>query len=356
MICENLLAERKLPEICVDGIDDWKSLKKKLAESLQKEIYGFRPKEPEEIMFTLLEKDEKFCAGKASLNKFEIKCIMDGKTFTFPVYSVIPDDGKKHPFFIHINFRDDVPDKFMPSEEIIDNGFAVLSFCYQDITSDDNDFTNGLAGVIYNGKKRTGSDCGKIAMWSWAASRVMDFAQMLDCLDLDNAAVCGHSRLGKTALLTGMLDERFKFVFSNDSGCSGAALSRGKKGETVGKICNSFPYWFCPDYSQYSNKEEEMPFDQHFLLAASAPRYVYVASAEEDAWADPDSEYLSCCAASEVYEYLGVKGFVHPDRLPIPGDVLHGGNIGYHMRRGRHYFSREDWHNYFNFIKLKSQK
>ena len=74
----------------------------------------------------------------------------------------------------------------------------------------------------------------KISLWTWAAMRVMDYVQTLgDVIDLDNVAIIGHSRLGKTALVTGGYDTRFKYVISNDSGCSGAALSRGKVGEDV---------------------------------------------------------------------------------------------------------------------------
>ena len=48
-----------------------------------------------------------------------------------------------------------------------------------------------------------------------------------------------------------------------------------------------------------------MPFDQHFLLAAIAPRRVYVASASQDCWADPENEYLSCIAAGNI---IGIWG------------------------------------------------
>jgi hypothetical protein len=92
-----------------------------------------------------------------------------------------------------------------------------------------------------------------------------------------------------------------------------------------------------------------MPFDQHYLLAANAPHAVYVASAVEDLWACPENEYLSCVAASEYYENAGVGSFVHPDRLPVVGDAFHEGHIGYHLRAGKHYFSREDWLLYLAF-------
>jgi len=63
----------------------------------------------------------------------------------------------------------------------------LFSFCYEDVTSDDHDFTNGLAGVIFGGRERKVDECGKIAMWAWAASRIMDYAETLPSLDLTKA-------------------------------------------------------------------------------------------------------------------------------------------------------------------------
>ncbi len=229
---------------------------------------------------------------------------------------------------------------------------------YQDVTSDDMDFTNRLAGILYGGREKTGGDCGKIPMWSWAASRVMDYCQTLECLDFTKSAVVGHSRLGKTALYTGMMDTRFQFAISNDSGFAGAALNRNREDRERGEPFCSVAFcvehhmqWFSENYRKYADREETMPYDQHFLVAATAPRHVYVASAEEDYWSDPKTEYLSCCAAGAVYEQLGITGFVHPDRYPNPGEHFHDGHVGYHIRHGVHYFSREDWNMYCQYIK-----
>jgi len=363
LFIENELAKRKLPEIWDGKSGTWEERRREIADLLQRELFGYRPADPEEISFAELPGEpwyNTFCAGKATLQKIEIRTRLNGKEFAFPMYAAIPKGKKNLPFFVHINFRPDVPDRYMPSEEIADGGFAVFSFGYQDVTSDDEDFTNGLAGVLYEGRERTGAECGKIPMWSWAASRIMDYCRTLDCLDFEKSAVVGHSRLGKTALFTGMMDERFKFAISNNSGFAGAALNRNReyreKGETLCSVrfcAEHHMQWFCQNYRRYIDREEEMPYDQHFLVAASAPRYVYVASAEDDYWSDPKTEYLSACAAGEIYEKLGLSGLKHPDRYPVPGDSFHEGRVGYHLRSGAHFFSREDWQQYMRFIRSK---
>ena len=333
--------------------------REEMLDIMQSEVYGYLPQKPDKLEWTVKNNYiGAFCAGKATAQYVELTAHWGEKSFKFPFMAVIPTAEGPHPFFIHINFRPNVPDRYMHSEEIVDNGFACLSFCYEDVTRDNGDFTSGLAGVLYENGERGPRDAGKIAMWAWAAQRVMDYAMQEPRLDKSCAIVCGHSRLGKTALLCGATDERFAFAYSNNSGCGGAAITRDKDGEKIGDITKMFPYWFTEDYKQYAGHESEMPFDQHYLIASVAPRYAYVASASEDAWADPKSEMLACVAASAAYEEKGLEGFVCEDRLPEVGDVYHEGNIGYHLRAGLHYFSREDWNKAIAFInkKRKTQK
>lgn len=342
---KQMINDRKLPEL---------KSKEEMLEILQHEVYGYMPPKPDKLEWTVKNNYiGAFCAGKVTSQYVELTAQLGDKSFKFPFVAVIPKGEGPHPFFIHINFRPNVPDRYMLTEEITDQGFACLSFCYEDVTKDNGDFTSGLAGVLYENGERAATDPGKIAMWAWAAQRVMDYAMQEPRLDKSCAIVCGHSRLGKTALLCGATDERFTFAYSNNSGCSGAAITRDKVGEKVAEITNMFPYWFCENYKQYANREYEMPFDQHFLIASIAPRYTYVASANEDQWADPNSEMLACVAATPAYEALGVSGIICENRLPVIGDVYHKGNIGYHLRAGLHYFSREDWNKMIMFVNSK---
>ena len=364
MFLHEELKKKELPELWPESCTDWNERRNEIKEILQNELFGSYPQPPEEVTFTELPgflPNPDYCADKAIFKKIEAACRIRGKEFSFPFYAAIPKGKSNIPFFVHINFRPDVPDLYMPTEEIIDGGFAVFSFGYNDVTQDDMDFTSKLSGILCeNTTERVGNAPGKIAMWAWAASRVMDYCMTLDCLDLSKAAVVGHSRLGKTAWFAGVMDERFNFAISNDSGFGGASLSRNRADREAGKrfcsvrfCCENHMQWFAPNYRKYIDNEESMPYDQHFLVAGSAPRYVYVASAQEDIWSDPDTEYLSAVAAGEVYERLGIKGLVHPDRYPVPGDSFHEGHVGYHRRSGTHYFSRTDWQQYMKFILSK---
>ena len=342
---KQILKDRKVPEL---------RSREEMLEIMQKEVYGYMPPKPDRVEWTVKNNYiGNFCAGKATAQYVELTSYWGDKSFKFPFVAVIPTAKGPHPFFIHINFRPNVPDRYMHSEEIVDRGFACLSFCYEDVTKDNNDFTSGLAGMLYENGERGLRDAGKIAMWAWAAQRVMDYAEQESRLDKTCSIVCGHSRLGKTALFCGATDERFTFAYSNDSGCSGAAITRDKVGETVEAITRVFPYWFCENYKQYVNREHEMPFDQHYVIASVAPRYAYVASAKEDEWADPASEMLACVAATPAYEEKGLAGLICENRLPEVGDVYHAGNIGYHLRAGSHYFSREDWNKVIDFVNSK---
>ena len=350
---KELCQQRGLMPVWEDTSKGWDERRKEIAEILCREEYGFMPKEHDGLTWEVESENDRFCAGRVTLRKVILTAIFGEDRFSFPVYTSIPKTTQKLPFFVHINFRDNVPDQYLPVEEICDRGFAVLSFCYKDVAADDreeNVTCDPLPELLYKGIEKQPYHAGKIRMWAWAASRVLDYALTISELDADRAAVIGHSRLGKTALVAGMLDERFKLVISNDSGCSGAAISRGKPGETIEKICDVFPYWFCDNYKKYAGKEDEQPFDQHWLVAASAPRHVCVGSAQLDWWADPASEFLSCYAASEVYQKLGLTGLVCDDQIPEARTALQEGRIGYHVRTGDHYLSREDWNLYMDYM------
>lgn len=360
MIIEKL-NERKIPDVLlsesgkmVNSAELWPQRRDEILQLLRREIYGFAPVPPQKVDAYIRECNTKAFAGKAVHSLIDIKFDTPKGEFSFPINLIVPKKNTPSPLFLHIAFRPDVPDRYFPTEEIIDGGFAAASFCYHDVSPDiDDGFEGGLCGM-YAANSRKNDEWGKISVWAWAAQRVMDYLQTLKEIDSRRIAVVGHSRLGKTALWCAAQDERFFMGISNCSGCSGAAITRNKKGENVKAITDRFGYWFCENYKKYRDNEKEMPFDQHFLISAIAPRLAYVTSAVEDEWADPESEFLGCAAAQSAYQLLGLRGLVTEDQLPKPGTKLHQGEIGYHLREGTHFFSRYDWQCFMEYIKGKA--
>ncbi|MCP4891123.1 MAG: acetylxylan esterase, partial [Planctomycetaceae bacterium] len=106
-------------------------------------------------------------------------------------------------------------------------------------------------------------------------------------------------------------------------------------------------YWFCASHQQYQLKEQELPVDQHMLMALVAPRPLYVASATADRWADPKGEFLAAKNAASVYG-LFEKPSLGDQEMPDANHPIHT-TVGYHLREGKHDVTEYDWRQYLIF-------
>lgn len=346
----------------VDTPAAWESIRRPEVLTLfQTYVYGKNPVErPATLTFETVDKGTVMMDGQAVRKRSVLRYSGPGGDGAIRVTAFIPKSAKPVPAFLLICNRPEnnidwerlEKNPFWPAEELVARGYAAITFFNGDVDPDTYDgFTNGVHGVFQpDPSVRKPDSWGTLAAWAWGASRVMDWIETEPLIDRAHVAVVGHSRGGKTALWCGATDTRFALTISNDSGCGGAKLNRMDlpDSESIARITKAFPHWFCANFSQYADKEAELPLDQHMLIALLAPRLAYVASASDDTWAGQPGEFQSCVLASPIWQLYGLKGLVGTT-FPAPDTPLQEGCIGYHLRTGKHGLTLYDWERYMDF-------
>ena len=368
-----------------EGRNEWEARRKPMVDTVAAIEYGCRPEMDYTVSWDLLSRDT-VLDGKADRLITNITVTTALGSHTFPLYTFLPNTVKKAPATVLIcsqskvlkpqklpeGFRmEDLPKLFeqmnivmdgpmdmggpsraldlavdmdnghWPVPLMMERGHAVSGFYATQAQPDDGSFSEGLAKIFGTTKERKENEWGVLAVWSFAASCVMDYLLTIPEIDPASIGVTGHSRCGKAALWAGVQDERFAWVMPNNSGCCGAAQLRGKHGENMSSINLLMPYWFAPAFGKFVGRLEELPFDQHTVLALVAPRMLHVASGSTDFWADPMGEHHSTLLASEVYELYGNPKM--QENFPDVNTPVLAGAVGYHLRQGPHLLTEYDW-------------
>jgi hypothetical protein len=338
-------------------------------------IYGVvpAPETPIKTTFEVVKTDRKFMAGKATRKDVRIRFENAKGSAEMTILVFIPNaGGKPAPAFLLHSFagtkddgHDANPDKpgftrnGLPLGELFQRGFGFVVVPHNALVAHNEvEFLKGVHPLFY----RTGqsfpkaNEWGVIATVSWSASRALDYLETDRDIDAKRIAAMGHSKMGKATLWTVAQDPRFALAISAQSGCAGAALWKRNFGENMEKMVTRFPYWLCRNAAKFARNEDDLPVDQHMLLACIAPRPVYVASGVEDLWADPRGEYLSAYHASEVYRLLGKNGLTS-ELSPAIGEAIVQTDVGYHNRLGGHSVEMFDWLKIIEFAEhhLKTQ-
>lgn len=331
-------------------------------------IYGRvpEPQSPITVTHEIVSEDKQFMDGKATRKDVKIKFKNEFGEAEMLILVYVPNDAEMPvPCFMKHSFNNTRSDDFDASQDrpgnlkngwplgdFFDRGYGFVAVYQQDLVGHNEvSFLGGIHKLFYSQLGQSfpkAHEWGVLATVAWGGSRAMDYLEKDTDIDHTRVAVMGHSKMGKATLWTAAQDERFAVAISAQSGCAGAALWRRKSGETLKKMVTRFPYWLCRNAWKFVEQEDDLPVDQHMLLACIAPRAVYVHSGVEDTWADGRGEYLSAYHASEVYRLLGKKG-LDSEVSPRVGEPILDGDVGYHIREGGHSIDPFDWKAFMDF-------
>jgi hypothetical protein len=361
----------------VASADQWtKSRRSEILNFYREQIYGRVPDNAPQVTWEVAETDSAAREGKALMKRVVGRMgeKPDDPRMNLTVFLPAKADGPV-PMLLSISFgfgpRGPAPNKaaapakdqdkkadvakaaaaFDPVGQLLGRGWGYASMNYGDIQPDRADrWTEGVIGLTLRpGQTRPAPDeWGTISAWAWGISRAIDHLQTDTAVDSRRIAITGVSRLGKTVLWAGAQDERVAAVFSVVSGEMGASLIRRDWGETLDDMAQNFPWQFAGNLQKWVGRWDELPVDQHMLIALCAPRPVFVTGGVSDQWSDPKGEFLALEAAGPVYELLGAKG-LGVKELPSLDRPVIDGDLGFHYHSGGHTTTPADWKAFLEF-------
>lgn len=306
---------------------DWERRRKEMYKTAVELQYGTMPPEPEFLEV------EKLYVSEGKTESYRIITGTRAKPVSFIMYVKGAVRGENRPAVIDgdMCFEYSFDKKF--TSIFTDNGVALVTFNRTELAHDVQHEGRSKGQLYETYPEYT---FGALGAWAWGYSRCVDALEKLQIVDMSCIAFTGHSRGGKTAALAGVLDERAAIVNPNET-CAGSCScyrvhmkglhSDGEEGrsEWLADLWKNFGYWLGPEMEKYTQREDELPFDAHYIKALVAPRVLFVSEAANDIWGNPLGSWHTSIAAKEVYKFLGV-----PE------------NLLWYFRAGEHYHNYRD--------------
>jgi dienelactone hydrolase len=135
----------------------------------------------------------------------------------------------------------------------------------------------------------------------WNNVRALDVLESLPEVDADRIGCLGHSLGGHNSLFTAAFDQRIRAVVTS---CGFTAFHHYYGGDLKG--------WTSDRYMPrirdvYQNDPDRVPFDFYEVLAATAPRGIFVCAPLHDSNFENDGVKKVVDKVSQVYELLGAR-------------------------------------------------
>ena len=342
----------------VTSTKEWPAQRVYLKAMLAHYVYGSMPPRPTD--FGLERTMSRLAFDGLSIHeRYAVTLERNGKKLVFHFEFFKPVDSKRRPAIIKNCFALFDADSKLPNSrkkslrwdreaahEAVKRGYLFCKFVRTEVTPDTTKGKREKRGVLGLYPEY---DWAIIAAWAWAQSMVVDALDRLALVDMEKIVVTGHSRGGKTALCTGIYDERIAITAPNSSGAGGTASMRyfeegretgkldGKPShQTIATAQSGVPNWWNARWFQFVGKIDRMPFDSHTMKALIAPRALVNPHGRNDYWANPYGTELTYRAADKVFAWLGAKE-----------------QQGIHWRDGGHGQGTKDWAALLDFADWK---
>jgi len=170
---------------------------------------------------------------------------------------------------------------------------------------------------------------GSLMAWAWGASRIIDALEATvgqHNIDPAKLSSVGCSRDGKTSAIIGLFDERLAMVAARSPG-SGATsawrisydeLNAGGSDEQtaaqifrentwLGEVFAQFAPAEASPYQQRLQAIENLPIDQHLVLALAWPRPLIMMEGTNDSWNCPLCSFETLTYTRMIYDALGTS-------------------------------------------------
>jgi hypothetical protein len=304
----------------VASLQEWHVRRDEIKDMMLTMQYGTMPGAPEAVSSTTLEKEVLDSGETREKCRLEFTPNRNRPELTFGVdvtvwrpseraisnqKETVIDFGKNGlPVLIYVGSK-----KF---ESVLNSGYMMI--CYENNQLEPMEMGRAIVGPARAAYRELEPDVyswGSIAVWAWGGLRILEYALSLPGVDSDRIMISGHSRNGKTALLAGALDDRIALVNPAGSGCAGAGsyLALGEKCEDLAALTSRDRWWAWThrDFENYAGREQDLPFDQHFLMGLVAPRPLLRTEGTADEWANPEGTCVSFLATEPIYDYLVVS-------------------------------------------------
>lgn len=358
----------------VKSVKQWESKRRpELLTFFADNLYGKIPIPRDEITarFEVTSEDRQHLEGLCTKRVVNITLQNKLGSVDFPMVLFLPNAAKQAvPAIYWANLTDiqrgrfdmEGPQRFgmtknsAPLKQLMLRGIALVSIDAEAIASrsksEEEILDGGIIDLFFQeGQNSTKDDeWGLISVWAYAMIRGMDYILTEKAIAADQVAVMGSSIGGKVAIWAAAQDTRLGMVLSATAGHGGDALWKRQFGESLDNMLAWLPRWLGRNAAKYQGKTEDLPVDQHMLLACLAPRPVYVATAQHDLWADPMGQWLSAYHAAPIYQLYGKESIFSSAAQPAINTPIIKSPVGHHLRSGFHGLQQYDWERFMEFM------